>query len=166
MPPWPGGPCPVCGDVMPERLIHCRNCRAMLNSDLESDTIEIPAFIPLQEIASHVELDVRGYFVPCSSCERELRINAKYAGKRSPASTVRADSGLASTTPVSSKACRCTCIARNAMSGCDFLPSTWEPRLRAKPARNSWWSRNRNSLRSPPSNGQFRTVAETASRWR
>lgn len=82
MPPWPGGPCPVCGEDMPERLIHCRSCRAMLNTDLESDSIEIPEFVPLQEIEAHVELEIRGYYVRCTSCERELRINAKYAGKK------------------------------------------------------------------------------------
>jgi len=82
MPAWPGGPCPVCGEDMPERMVHCRNCRAMLNTDLESDSIEIPAFVPLQEIASYISLPIRGYFIPCPSCQRELRINEKYAGKK------------------------------------------------------------------------------------
>ena len=82
MPPWPGGPCPVCGEDMPERMIHCRNCRAMLNTDLESDSIEIPKFVPLQEITSYITLPVRGYFIVCPSCQRELRINSKYSGKK------------------------------------------------------------------------------------
>ena len=50
MPPWPGGPCPSCGEEMPERLIHCRTCRTLLNTDLDPDSVEIPAFVPLQEI--------------------------------------------------------------------------------------------------------------------
>lgn len=82
MPPWPGGPCPVCGEDMPERLIHCRNCRAMLNSDFESDSIEIPAFVPLKEIAAHVTLPIRGYYIPCPSCQRELRINKQFVGRK------------------------------------------------------------------------------------
>lgn len=82
MPPWPGGPCPICGEDMPERLIHCRNCRAMLNTDLESDSIEIPEFVPLQEISAEVRIPVRGYFLDCPSCERELRINARFDGKK------------------------------------------------------------------------------------
>ena len=54
----------------------------MLNSDLESDSIEIPAFVPLQEIAAHVSLPIRGYFVPCPSCQRELRINGQFVGRK------------------------------------------------------------------------------------
>jgi len=82
MPPWPGGPCPECGEEMPERLIHCRSCRALLNTDLEPDSVEIPLFVPLQEIESFVELPVRGYYVQCPQCYRELRINRKFTGKR------------------------------------------------------------------------------------
>jgi len=67
---------------MPERLIHCRNCRAMLNTDLESDSIEIPEFVPLQEISAEVRIPVRVYFLDCPSCERELRINARFDGKK------------------------------------------------------------------------------------
>jgi len=54
----------------------------MLNTDLESDSIEIPQFLPLQEITAYVTLPIRGYFVPCPSCDRELRVNSKYAGKK------------------------------------------------------------------------------------
>ncbi len=81
MPPWPGGPCPVCGEDMPERMIHCRNCRTLLNSDLESDSVEIPTFVPLKEIDSCVELKVRGYYINCPQCSRELRVNGKFVGK-------------------------------------------------------------------------------------
>ena len=80
MPAWPGGPCPECGEEMPENLVHCRRCRALLNTDLESDSVEIPAFVPLPEIESVVEFKARGYYVSCPHCDRELRIGAKYIG--------------------------------------------------------------------------------------
>ncbi|MBS0261196.1 MAG: hypothetical protein JSS02_04510 [Planctomycetes bacterium] len=78
MPPWPGGPCPGCGEEMPVRLIHCRTCRTLLNTDLEPDSVEIPAFVPLQEIEAVSELPARGYYIACPHCDRELRINGKY----------------------------------------------------------------------------------------
>jgi hypothetical protein len=67
---------------MPANLVHCRSCRAMLNADLESDSIEIPEFVPMKEIDSYVELRPRGYYVSCPSCDRELKVNAKYLGRR------------------------------------------------------------------------------------
>lgn len=82
MPPWPGGPCPACGEEMPERLIHCCNCRTLLNSDLEHDSVEIPEFQPLQEIESVAELSLRGYYVLCPHCSRELRVNRKFLDKQ------------------------------------------------------------------------------------
>lgn len=81
MPVWPGGPCPECGEIMPERLIHCYNCRALLNTDLEPDSVEIPEFIPLKEIEPVPELPIRGYYLNCPHCSRELRVNARYSGK-------------------------------------------------------------------------------------
>jgi len=78
MPAWPGGPCPECGEDMPAKMVRCRNCRAMLNTDLDSDTVEIPAFVPLKELDSHVEVPARGVYVDCDSCKRELRINRRY----------------------------------------------------------------------------------------
>lgn len=54
----------------------------MLNTDLESDSIEIPEFVPLQEIAAEARVPVRGYFLGCPSCDRELRINARFDGKK------------------------------------------------------------------------------------
>ena len=60
MPAWPGGPCPECGEVMPENLVHCQNCRALMNPDLKTDSVEIPEFIPLQEIGSMVEVKPKG----------------------------------------------------------------------------------------------------------
>jgi DNA-directed RNA polymerase subunit RPC12/RpoP len=82
MPAWPGGPCPNCGEVMPENLVHCRTCRTLLNSDLESDSVEIPQFIPLQEIASMVEVELSGYYVGCPHCRRELRVSGKYIDEK------------------------------------------------------------------------------------
>jgi ssDNA-binding Zn-finger/Zn-ribbon topoisomerase 1 len=81
MPAWPGGPCPECGEEMPARLIHCFNCRALLNTDLEPDSVEIPEFVPLKEIGPVDEIKVRGHYVNCPNCTRELRVNAKYIGK-------------------------------------------------------------------------------------
>ena len=81
MPPWPGGPCPGCGDEMPERLIHCRTCRTLLNTDLDPDSVEIPQFVPLQEIETIPKLPIRGFYLNCPHCSRELRINGKFLGK-------------------------------------------------------------------------------------
>ncbi len=80
MPAWPGGPCPDCGEYMPENLIHCQSCRALLNSELDADSVEIPVFVPLREIVAMVEVELRGYYVGCPECDRELRVNRKYAG--------------------------------------------------------------------------------------
>jgi uncharacterized protein (DUF983 family) len=66
---------------MPERLVHCRNCRALLNTDLEPDSVEIPEFVPLQEIEPVPEIAVRGYYVNCPHCSRELRVNSRFIGK-------------------------------------------------------------------------------------
>lgn len=81
MPAWPGGPCPVCGEEMPERLIHCFNCRALLNNDLEPDSVEIPEFVPLKEIEPVAEIKTRGFYLNCPHCRRELRVNSRYVGK-------------------------------------------------------------------------------------
>jgi uncharacterized protein (DUF983 family) len=67
---------------MPERLIHCRTCRTLLNTDLEPDSVEIPQFMPLQEIESVPQLPVRGYYTVCPQCSRELRINRRFTGKK------------------------------------------------------------------------------------
>ena len=75
---WPGGPCPQCGEDMPEKLIHCQVCRALLNMELDADSVEIPAFVPLQEIESMMEVTAQGHYVQCPGCDKELRINSKY----------------------------------------------------------------------------------------
>lgn len=86
MPPWPGGECPVCSERMPENLVHCQVCRALLNPDLESDSVEIPQFVPLREIATVPEnlvseTDLRGFYIPCPHCEKQLRTAKKYLGQ-------------------------------------------------------------------------------------
>lgn len=82
MPAWPGGNCPDCGEYMPEKLIHCQRCRALLNSDLDKDSVEIPSFVPLPEIEAMVDVEIAGYQVECPKCNRELRINRKYVGEK------------------------------------------------------------------------------------
>lgn len=81
MPEWPGGPCPACGEDTPARVVHCRNCRTLLNSDLEEDSVEIPQFIPMQELDCKVEMEPRGAYLLCPHCHQELRINTKYLGE-------------------------------------------------------------------------------------
>lgn len=81
MPEWPGGPCPECGEDQVARIVHCRNCRALLNSDLEEDSVEIPQFIPMQELDCRAKMKPRGLFLLCPHCHQDLRINTKYAGQ-------------------------------------------------------------------------------------
>jgi hypothetical protein len=81
MPAWPGGPCPDCGEDMPALVVHCRNCRRLLNEDLDEDTVVEPAFVPLKVIAAVAISEPRGVYEECPACGRELRINRKYAGK-------------------------------------------------------------------------------------
>lgn len=52
----------------------------MLNDSLEFDSVEIPAFVPLQEISTVHDVEPRGHFCRCPSCSAELRINRKYVG--------------------------------------------------------------------------------------
>ena len=77
---WQGGPCPQCGDDMPANLVHCVSCRALLNSELTEDSVEIPKFVPLREIDPARFVTARGHFVVCPGCDNELRINVKYKG--------------------------------------------------------------------------------------
>jgi hydrogenase maturation factor HypF (carbamoyltransferase family) len=80
---------------MPALVVHCRNCRHLLNDDLEEDTVVEPAFVPLKEIpaneiavheiagkeiAAVVSVEPRGVYDECPACGRELRINRKYTG--------------------------------------------------------------------------------------
>jgi len=81
MPAWPGGTCPECGEFMPVNLIHCQSCRTLLNDDLETDSVEVPEFIPLQDIDAMAQVEPPGYFVDTNNDNVELRINRKYLGK-------------------------------------------------------------------------------------
>lgn len=81
MPAWQGGSCPDCGEEMPPLLIHCRNCRRLLNDDLNDDTIVEPVFIPLKEIKTAIAIAPRGVYDGCPACARELRINRRFEGK-------------------------------------------------------------------------------------
>jgi Zn finger protein HypA/HybF involved in hydrogenase expression len=65
---------------MPPRVIHCQSCRALLNSELSEDSIEIPAFVPLPEIAVIAAASAKGHYVLCPGCNEELRIHSKYKG--------------------------------------------------------------------------------------
>jgi len=100
MPTWPGGPCPQCGDDMPPNLIHCRTCRTLLNPELERDSVEVPVFIPLQEIDAMVEITPTGLFVECPKCAQELKINRKYLGQRVQCKFCAADFRLDPSNPV------------------------------------------------------------------
>ena len=67
---------------MPANLIHCQVCRALLNEDLDKSSVEIPEFVPLQELDSMIEVEPGGVYVECPHCTRELRINRKYVHKQ------------------------------------------------------------------------------------
>ena len=66
---WQGGPCPKCGDDMPANVVHCMTCRALLNTELTEDSVEIPAFVPLPEIREMKTAKARGHFVRCGGCQ-------------------------------------------------------------------------------------------------
>lgn len=82
MPAWPGGACPECGEMMPEKLIHCQSCRALLNPDLNAARVPVPAFQPLREIHAMIEVEPSGYYIGCPNCRDELRINRKYLRRK------------------------------------------------------------------------------------
>jgi len=82
MPAWPGGPCPNCNEYMPANLVHCQTCRELLNEDLELDTVEIPAFHPLKELAVCCDAYPIGFYFQCPECRKELRVHKKYLGKQ------------------------------------------------------------------------------------
>lgn len=100
MPAWPGGHCPDCGDFMPPNLVTCQTCRALLNTDLQQNIVEIPEFIPLRELPedyqslgefqlesdSRVQIQMqvftvapKGVFVRCPGCQEELKVPQQYA---------------------------------------------------------------------------------------
>ena len=79
---WLGGPCPQCGDEMPARMVHCQTCRALLNSELTEDSVEIPVFVPLPEILVIAAAIPKGHYISCPGCKQELRIHDKYKGMK------------------------------------------------------------------------------------
>ena len=97
MPAWPGGPCPTCGEEMPEAMVRCRNCRTLLNTDLEVNSVEMPEFVPLPELDSMAEIEPAGIFFPCPNCDKELKIAWKYVGERVACKFCQADFRLDAT---------------------------------------------------------------------
>lgn len=80
---WPGGHCPDCGEYMPEHLVHCRTCRALLSDNLKQDSVELAQFSgPEEEQATMPEAELGGFHVECPNCQRELRIAQKYTNER------------------------------------------------------------------------------------
>jgi len=101
---WPGGNCPDCGDFMPPNLITCQTCRAMLNPALKVSVVDVPDFVPLQELEpdalkesdtaivfpsspEKVGLQVllvepRGVYYKCPGCDHELKIPRQFMGSR------------------------------------------------------------------------------------
>ena len=57
-------------------------CGALLNTDLQPKAIELPEFVPLEEVISVIEVKPIGEYVGCPHCSRELRIHSKYVGER------------------------------------------------------------------------------------
>lgn len=101
---WPGGPCPQCGEWMPPNMIHCRECRQLLNPELNRSSVEMPAFVPLQELDSMVEITPVGLFCTCPHCRQELKINRKYLGQRVQCKFCQADFRLDPTSATVRKA--------------------------------------------------------------
>lgn len=79
---WPGGECPACGEWMPPNMVHCRECRQLLNPELHRSSVEVPVFQPLQELDSLIEIHPEGIYLECPACHQELKINRKYLGNR------------------------------------------------------------------------------------
>lgn len=63
-------------------MIHCRECRQLLNPEMTKSSVEIPTFVPLKEIDSHAELSPAGLYCTCPSCRQELKIARKYVGQQ------------------------------------------------------------------------------------
>jgi uncharacterized protein (DUF983 family) len=72
-------------------MVRCRNCRTLLNNDLEVASVELPAFVPLPELDSMAEIEPMGLFVECPSCRKELKIARKYLGERVACKHCQAD---------------------------------------------------------------------------
>ena len=96
---WPGGDCPACGEWMPPNMVHCRECRQLLNLELARSSVEIPEFVPLQELDSMVEVAPAGLYYPCPKCRGDLKINRKYLGQRIQCKFCQAEFRLDPTSP-------------------------------------------------------------------
>jgi uncharacterized protein (DUF983 family) len=96
---WPGGDCPSCGEWMPANMVHCRECRQLLNLELSRSSVEIPAFVPLQELDSMAEVVPSGLFYPCPKCQGDLKINRKYLGQKIQCKFCQAEFRLDPTSP-------------------------------------------------------------------
>jgi uncharacterized protein (DUF983 family) len=79
---WPGGDCPACGEWMPPNQLHCRECRQSLNPELTRESVEVPEFVPLQELDSIAEIEPSGIYCDCPKCGSELKISRKYLGQK------------------------------------------------------------------------------------
>src|SRR5882724_6347998 len=84
MPPWPGGPCPECGEVMPERIIHCRNCRKLrVNKKFIGKRVtckQCSGDFVLDFTDSKRKIEKNGIYVYCPHCSDRLRMSTKYLG--------------------------------------------------------------------------------------
>lgn len=96
---WTGGACPNCGEWMPPKQIHCRECRHLLNPELALSSVEIPEFVPLQELRSEAQIAPRGVFIDCPKCRQELKVGLKYLGSRVQCKFCKAPFRLESTNP-------------------------------------------------------------------
>jgi uncharacterized protein (DUF983 family) len=67
---------------MPPGMVRCRSCRTLLNPELEVDSVEVPDFVPLPEVAAMLDVQPEGVFCDCPDCGRELRIARKYLGSK------------------------------------------------------------------------------------
>jgi len=54
----------------------------LLNSELREDSVEIPVFMPLPELAVIAAASPKGHYVSCPGCSEELRIHTKYRTKK------------------------------------------------------------------------------------
>jgi uncharacterized protein (DUF983 family) len=66
---------------MPPAQIHCRECRQLLNPELSHNSVEVPEFVPLQELDSMAEITPLGLYCTCPSCGKELKVARKYIGQ-------------------------------------------------------------------------------------
>ena len=71
----------------------------MLNPELSMSSVEIPTFMPLQELDAWAEIFPKGLFVACPKCQSELKIAHKYLGERVQCKFCQAPFRVESTNP-------------------------------------------------------------------